>query len=94
MFISFYSRLGCDTMWVERQADDFFVCFGAKPNKGLSSRSLTRPEVGRKGKPVRSKGTQRGSFGVGRCRGAVDNGAEETSRREIESRGSEEDGQR
>ena len=38
----------CDTMWVVRQADDPFVCFGAKPNKGLSSRSLTRPEVGEK----------------------------------------------
>ena len=25
----------CDTMWVVRQADDPFVCFGAKPNKGL-----------------------------------------------------------
>ena len=22
-------------MWVVRQADDLFVCFGAKPNKGL-----------------------------------------------------------
>ena len=30
-----------------RQADDLFVCFGAKPNKGLSSRSSTRPEVGK-----------------------------------------------
>ena len=35
-------------MWVVRQADDPFVCFGAKPSKGLSSRSLTRLEVGRK----------------------------------------------
>ena len=25
----------CDTMWVVRQADDPFVCFGAKPNKKL-----------------------------------------------------------
>ena len=41
------------------QADDFFVCFGAKPNKGLSSRSSTRPEVD-KGTRVRvGKGTQR-----------------------------------
>ena len=29
----------CDTMKGVRQADDIFVCFGAKPNKGLSSRS-------------------------------------------------------
>ena len=28
------------------QEDDLFVCFGAKPNKGLDSRSRTRPEVG------------------------------------------------
>ena len=35
----------CDTMKGVRQADDLFVCFGAKPNKGLSSRSSTRPEV-------------------------------------------------
>ena len=33
-------------MWVVRQADNLFVCFGAKPNKGLSSRSPTRQEVG------------------------------------------------
>ena len=36
----------CDTMWVVGQADDFFVYFGATPNKGLNSRSPTRPEVG------------------------------------------------
>ena len=43
-----------------RQADDLLVCFGAKPDKGLSSRSSTRLEVG-KGTPVRElkKGTQR-----------------------------------
>ena len=45
-------------MWVVRQADDPFVCFGAKPNKGLSSTSLTRLEVG-KGTPEKKleKGT-------------------------------------
>ena len=49
MLVRIISRiLTCDTMWVVRQADDFFVCFGAKPNKGLSSRSPTRPEVGEK----------------------------------------------
>ena len=25
----------CNTMWVARQADDSFVCFGAKPDKGF-----------------------------------------------------------
>ena len=40
--------LWCDTMWVVRQADDPFVCFGAKQNKGLSSRSSTRPKVGKR----------------------------------------------
>ena len=35
-------------MWVVREADDPFVCFGAKPNEGLSSRSSTRPEVGKR----------------------------------------------
>ena len=29
----------CDTMKGVHQADDLFDCFGAKPNKGLSSRS-------------------------------------------------------
>ena len=42
----FYRLLVCDTMSGMRQADDLFVCFGARPNKGLSSRSSTRPEVG------------------------------------------------
>ena len=44
----------CDTMWVVRQADEFFACFGAKPNKGLSSRSPTRPKV-REERQVREK---------------------------------------
>ena len=62
-----FSYNSCDTMWVVRQADDPCVCFGAKPNKGLSSRSLTRPKVGEK-KPV-GKGTQSGSVGKGSQRG-------------------------
>ena len=41
-------------MWVVRQADVFFVCFGTKPNKGLSSRSPTSTEVG-EGRQVREK---------------------------------------
>ena len=42
-------------MWVVCQVDDPFVCFGAKPNKGMSSRSSTRPEVG-KGTPEKAVG--------------------------------------
>ena len=53
-----------------RQADDLFVCFGAKQNKGLSSRSSTRPEGG-KGTPVREleKGTQRRQLAKGDSEG-------------------------
>ena len=43
------------TMKRVRQADELFVCFGSKPNEGLSSRSSTRSEVG-KGLPVRGVG--------------------------------------
>ena len=35
----------CNTMWVARQADDSFVCFGAKPDKGfldLKSRRIRK----------------------------------------------------
>ena len=42
----------CDTMLVVRQADDPFVCFGAKPDKGFGLEISTRPEVG-KGTRVR-----------------------------------------
>ena len=75
----------CDTMWVVHQADDPFVCFGAKPNKGLSSRSLTRPEVGEK-RPV-GKGTQRGAVGKGTQRGSVG----EERRRERTAEGTSQD---
>ena len=34
-------------MWVVRQADDPFVCFGAKPDKGFGLEISTWPEVGR-----------------------------------------------
>ena len=61
-------------MWVFYQEDDPFVCFGAKPNKGLISRSSTRPKVG-KGTPEKEleKGRQKW-VGEGRRRRAVDNG--------------------
>ena len=67
-------------MWVVCQADDPFVCFGAKPNKALSSRSLTRPEVGEK-RGV-GKGTQRGSVGKGIQGGSV---GEERRREAVEN---------
>ncbi len=37
----------CDTMSVVRQADDPFVCFGAKPDKGFGLEISTRLEVGK-----------------------------------------------
>ena len=69
-----------DTMRCVRQADALFVCFGAKPNKSLSSRSPTSPEVEEerqvREKPLGpvGKGTQGGSVGEGKRREAVDNG--------------------
>ena len=56
----------CDTMWVDRQTDDPFVCLGAKPNKGLGLEISDR-KWGRKGSWQRNQGkvswrgeTQRG----------------------------------
>ena len=62
-------------MWVVHQVDDPFVCFGAKPNKGLSSRSSIRPEVGKE-TPLRAvgKSNPEKAVGEGRRRGTVDNG--------------------
>ena len=37
--------LYCSTIWVARQADGFFICFGAKPDKGflnLKSRRIRK----------------------------------------------------
>ena len=72
-------------------ADDPFVCFGAKPNKGLSPRSSTWPEVGKRERESWTK-EPTGRIGDGRWRGAVGNRhrtAEETSRHEIGSSSSE-----
>ena len=83
------------TLWVVRQADDPFVCFGAKPNKGLSSRSSTRPEVG-KGTPVREVGKRNREKLEGRqAKGDAEGQSTTDSRRDQsgESRGSEEDRQ-
>ena len=71
-----------------RQADDPFVCFGAKPDKGFGLEISTRPEVGREHQSESwtkehregswRRETQGGSWGV-------DTGQRETSRHEIES---------
>ena len=34
-------------MYVVNQADDSFVCFGAKPDKGFGLKISTWPELGR-----------------------------------------------
>ena len=46
------SVIRCNTMQVVRQADDSFVCFGAKPDKGFWTRDLDVTGSG-KGTPVR-----------------------------------------
>ena len=38
----------CGTRWVVRQADDPFVCFGAKPNKGLGLKFSDETRSGEK----------------------------------------------
>ena len=76
-------------LWVW-QADDRFVCFGAKPNKDLSPRSSTWPEVG---KGARERVGRRNPLGRSwrrvTQRGSRHWTAEETSRHEIGSRSSE-----
>ena len=49
-------------MSVVRQADDSFVCFGAKPDKGFGLEISTRPEVGRERE---LGGTQRSESAMG-----------------------------
>ena len=66
-------------MWVVRQADDPFVSFGAKPNKGLRLEISDKTGSGGKWGPceatgVVGKGIQRGAIGEERRREAVDNG--------------------
>ena len=68
-----------------RQADDPFVCFGAKPDKEFGLEISTRPEVGRERQSETwKKEPRRATEKGGRHRPA-----EETSRREIESSNSE-----
>ena len=69
-------------MWVIRQADDPFVYFGTKPNKGFGleisdeSGSGGGSEVREKpeGQLAKERRTQRGSVGEERRREAVENG--------------------
>ena len=79
-------------MSVVRRTDDPFVCFGAKPNKGLSSRSSTRPGVG-KGTLEKKleKGTQRRQLAKGDAEGQSTTDSRRDQSGEIESKGSEED---
>ena len=70
-----------------RQADDLFVDFGAKPSKGLSSRSRRDRKWARERESELEEGTHRKAVGEGWRRGAVD--TEETNRHEIGSRSSE-----
>ena len=84
-------------MWVVRQADDPFVYFGMKPNKGLSSRSSTRPEVD-KGTPEKGVGKKepreaRRELAKGDAEGKSTTDSRRDQSGEIESRGSEEDRQ-
>ena len=60
----------CDTMKQVRQVDDLLVCFGAKPNKGLSFRSQRHRKWARE----RLEKELREAVGEGRRRGAVDTG--------------------
>ena len=100
----------CDTMWVVRQADNPFVCFGAKPNKGLGLEisDETGSVGGGKRGPREARGTvgkgtpERGSWRRETQRVSRERIAEGTSQDELVVQsgqrsaegGSEEDGQR
>ena len=64
-------------MWVVRQADDSFVCFGAKPNKGIGFEISDETGSGggkagpREAREAVGKGTQKGAVGKGTQRGWV-----------------------
>ena len=76
--------MSCATMWMVRQADDPFVCFGAKPNKGLRleiSEEVEGERGPREARGAVGKGTQRGAVGKGTQRGAV---GEERRREAVE----------
>ena len=68
----------CDTMWVVRQADDPFVYFGTKPNKGLGLEISN--EIGSGGGKELAKEPREGQLVKG---DAVENRAEGTSQDEL-----------
>ena len=84
-------RIHCDTMKRVRQVDNLFVCFGAKPNKGLSSRSRRDRKWARERRSERSwkKEPREGSWRRVTQKGRRQQTAEESSRHEIGSRSSE-----
>ena len=70
-----------DTMKGVHQAKNLFVCFGAKPNKGLSSKSRRDRKWARERQRERERERERvekrnseKAVGEGWCWGAVDNG--------------------
>ena len=67
-------RVWCDTMKGVHQADDLFVCFGAKPKKGLSSRSRRAQCWAKERQSGCWKKELREAVGEGWCRRTVDNG--------------------
>ena len=75
-----------------RQADDPFVCFGVKPDKGFGLEISTRPEVGKETPVGVEQRNPEEAVGDGRRREAVGSRhrtAEETSQQERESNSSE-----
>ena len=77
-------------MKVVCQADDPFVCFGAKPDKGFGV-EISDATGSRQGSVSQelNKGTQRKQLATGKAEWLVDTGAEVTSRHEREFRVSE-----
>ena len=75
-----------------RQADDSFVCFGAKPDKGFWTRDLGWQEVGRERRSERfGKRSSRKQLAKGDARWQSTRDSRETNRHEIGSSHSEED---
>ena len=75
---------GCDTIWLVHQADDLFVCFGAKPKQRAWTRDLPcNRKWRRKGRSEK----RQGELTKEPREGSRQRTAEETSRREIAVQG-------
>ena len=72
-------------MLVVRQADDPFVCFGAKPNKGLRPWSRRDRKWVREREEEWDKGTEKKGLAKGDASGQLTPDSRETSRHEIGS---------